>query len=74
MSDFYWRGLKNSRTRFGEITVKIFGLQATPGPQRLIRPGGQSCHGHNHCGTKQFLPGGSEGLKIRVVRKNCDSD
>ena len=42
MFNFYWRGLKNGRTRFGEITVKIFGLQATPGPQRLIRPGGDN--------------------------------
>lgn len=62
MFNFYLRGLKNSRTRFGEIRVEIFGTAAAPGAQHLFHQarGTPSHNSHSHCSTQKRVPSSVE--------------
>lgn len=73
MCNFYLRGLKNSRTRFGEIRTEVFRLRP-PWRSAFHQPGASILQQHRQCGTKQFLPQWKGRFQDGVVRKDCDSD
>lgn len=60
MFNFYLRGLKNSRTRFGEIRMEVFCLRP-PWRSAFHQPGASILQQHRQCLS------GSEGFKMEQL-------